>query len=241
VPEQESLINQTQADFGRLRIEESRLRLLLTPTARELARARQLEAALANLLPAPAIPIQTPTPRARPVEDPDSTSSQEPTPPPDDDILTPPPAKAKLSESYRFITIRCNSRTLLDPKKFIVVFQEDVVLEHPEFRLNCEELVVHRGEGDAEIKKAVATGPMVIIERRNPEGVLEEARCRRAVFENDELVLLDYPQIRRDRVVIRATSPRTRLVIPRNAKAYFDGPSQTIGADKVDDADAENP
>ncbi len=238
----QNIMTRTEAAFEETRLEDSRLQILLTAGPRGLFRQQRLDAALAALLPTPAIPIQATPPRARTVDPP----NRDPADPPDDaspsdDLLSPAPAKAEPDGVFRFVTIRCSGRTLLDLKEFVVVYQEDVVLEHPEFRLTCDELVVYRGEGDGEIKRAVATGRMVVIKRRNPEGVLEEARCRKAIFENDQLVLLEYPQIRRDRVLARATSPRTKLVIPRKGKSVFDGPNETIGADKADEAEPPSP
>ncbi|HUF63178.1 MAG TPA: hypothetical protein VMN36_13965 [Verrucomicrobiales bacterium] len=240
--ELQTILARTQAAFKAIQLMDSRLEILQAASPRDVFRRKRLDAALAAHLPTPAIPTQTAPPRARTVDSPDQDPGDRSDEAfPSDELLSSPPAKAKPDGVFRFVTIRCSGRTVVDFEKFVVVYQEDVILEHPEFRLTCDELVVYRGEGDSEIKKAVATGRMVVIQRRNPAGVLEEARCRKAVFENDQLVLLEYPQIRRDRVLHRATSSRTKLVIPRKGDFRFDGPSETIGADKADEADARNP
>ncbi len=76
----------------------------------------------------------------------------------------------------------------MDNKAGIITFVENVVIDHPEFILECDKLVITLAEGaneggdGASFKRAVATGGTVKITRITPEGNTQVAISRKADY-----------------------------------------------------------
>lgn len=79
------------------------------------------------------------------------------------------------------------------------------------------------------IKMAIARGPMVTIEKVSEQGEVQQAKCRRALYEasTGEITMSDYPQVLRGNVLQAATSPSTTMVFSQKGKLTTNGPSKT--------------
>lgn len=73
-----------------------------------------------------------------------------------------------------------------DDENQTATFTGNVDMRHPDFRIECDLLVVFMKEGPAEpgvpFKAAIATGARVVVERETNKGVPEKGVARRAVF-----------------------------------------------------------
>jgi len=74
-----------------------------------------------------------------------------------------------------------------DDKSQTATFTGNVDMRHPDFRIECDLLVIFMKEGPAEpgvpFKAAIATGARVVVERETNKGVTEKGVARRAVFD----------------------------------------------------------
>ena len=178
----------------------------------EEARERELSAALAAFLEYLAT-NQAPVPVQNPAPEPGKVLTDEPKP------ATRPDAVSKG-------TLTAKGGGVVDPKKKVSVFQDDVVLKLEPFTIRCDLLQVAYDDKDAEskdnivkLKEAIATGDMVVITRINKDGEPEEARCRKAVYADEKLTLTGRPQLQSGNVVHTCD----KIVIPKKGKASFYG------------------
>ena len=75
-----------------------------------------------------------------------------------------------------------------------MVFKEDVVVRDAEFEIQCDVLDVFLDE-DMKVKRAIASGKMVVITGADRDGNPMDARCQRAIYEGDRITLRGWPQI----------------------------------------------
>jgi lipopolysaccharide export system protein LptA len=129
---------------------------------------------------------------------------------------------------------------------------------HPQFYIECDELVVEMrreeepekseksgkpgkpaadvitaeaGEAqDGGIKRAVATGNTVTIEKRNLEGEVQMGKCRKAVYDGGTgaITMSQYPQVQRGNILHMATQPDTLMVFDRDGRLRTTGRPRTI-------------
>lgn len=144
-------------------------------------------------------------------------------------------------------------RTDFDLKQGIFLYSGHVRARHPDFYIECEELEVHMikdepsvkkqakpapgpskkedtGDKAPPIRKAIARGPMVIIEKRDPQGDVQQGRCKRLDYDGltGEMTLSDFPQVQKGNVMHIATTSDTVMVFDKNGKLSTNRPSRTV-------------
>lgn len=147
-------------------------------------------------------------------------------------------------------------RADFDPSTGIYIYIGNVKARHPDFYIQCQQLEVYmekmeseggpkkapakkldpvrgaNGEGDDDppIIKAIATGPMVMIEKRSEEGDIQQGRCRRLVYEKStgKITLSDNPQVQRGNILQIAADPGTTMVFDKNGRMNTNGNSRTV-------------
>ena len=91
------------------------------------------------------------------------------------------------------------------------------------------------GKGKSEdkappIRKAIARGPMVIIEKRSLEGDVQQGRCRRLEYDGTtrNITLSDYPQVQKGNVLHIATTADTTMVFDKDGRLSTNGRPRTV-------------
>lgn len=91
------------------------------------------------------------------------------------------------------------------------------------------------GKGNKEdkappIRKAIARGPMVIIEKRSLEGDVQQGRCRRLEYDGTtrNITLSDYPQVQKGNVLHIATTADTTMVFDKDGRLSTNGRPRTV-------------
>ncbi len=91
------------------------------------------------------------------------------------------------------------------------------------------------GKGNKEdkappIRKAIARGPMVIIEKRSLEGDVQQGRCRRLEYDGTtrNITLSDYPQVQKGNVLHIATTADTTMVFDKEGRLSTNGRPRTV-------------
>jgi lipopolysaccharide export system protein LptA len=80
------------------------------------------------------------------------------------------------------------------------------------------------------IRKAIARGPMVIIEKRSLEGDVQQGRCRRLEYDGTtrKITLSDYPQVQKGNVLHIATTADTTMVFDKDGRLSTNGRPRTV-------------
>jgi lipopolysaccharide export system protein LptA len=80
------------------------------------------------------------------------------------------------------------------------------------------------------IRKAIARGPMVIIEKRSLEGDVQQGRCRRLEYDGStrNITLSDYPQVQKGNVLHIATTADTTMVFDKEGRLSTNGRPRTV-------------
>ncbi|MEN3943150.1 LptA/OstA family protein [Prosthecobacter sp. SYSU 5D2] len=149
--------------------------------------------------------------------------------------------------------------SVFDPNTNILIYTGSVRARHPQFYIECEELVVHLEEENGKketkpdlskkdpllaapkkkgpqeeennmVKKAIASGPMVRIEKKDPEGKAQRAFCRNAVYDGATglITMRDNPQVQTDNVMQTSISPDTVMTFDKNGKFSSNRPTRTV-------------
>lgn len=186
--------------------------------------------------PAPAAPASGPQPQALPpLEDP-AAKPREPT-----------------------VVIEADE-AVFNLREAVFVYTGHVRARHPQFYIECDELVVEmlREEKvdeakdkskkapdkkradeaitagdeprDGGIRKAVATGSTVTIEKRNAEGEVQMGKCRKAVYDGvtGAITMSNYPQVQRGNILHMATQPDTLMVFEKDGRLRTTGRPRTV-------------
>lgn len=222
----------------------------LLPEAQKMMDAR----AAADALPAaiPATPVADQPPAAAVAEGPKPQLLQP---------LNTTPVTAAPTERKATAVIEADN-SVFDPNTGILIYTGNVRARHPQFYIECEELIVHlrqdeKGKGkdkgkpaaksglktdailankkgsdaaeDSPVKKAIASGPMVRIEKADPEGKLQRAFCRNAVYDGDTgiITMRDNPQVQTANVMQTAISPDTVMTFDQKGKFNSNRPTRT--------------
>ncbi len=148
-------------------------------------------------------------------------------------------------------------RSDFDLNTAVFIYSGHVRARHPDFYIECEELEVHMvkeeptqaGKGKAQapqnpllaksgkkddkdppIKKAIARGPMVIIEKRSLEGDIQQGRCKRLDYDGvtKDIVLSDYPQVQKGNVLHQATTADTVMIFDKEGRLRTNGRPRTV-------------
>ena len=190
----------------------------------------------AAVTPAPAAPVSGPQPQALPpLEDP-AAKPREPT-----------------------VVIEADE-AVFNLREAVFVYTGHVRARHPQFYIECDELVVEmlREEKpekqaskekkpadkksadeaitagdeprDGGIRKAVATGSTVTIEKRNAEGEVQMGKCRKAVYDGltGAITMSNYPQVQRGNILHMATQPDTLMVFEKDGRLRTTGRPRTV-------------
>lgn len=186
--------------------------------------------------PAPVVPAAGPQPQALPpLEDP-AAKPREPT-----------------------VVIEADE-AVFNLREAVFVYTGHVRARHPQFYIECDELVVEmlreekpdeaedkakkapakkRADGaitagdeprDGGIRKAVATGSTVTIEKRNAEGEVQMGKCRKAVYDGvtGAITMSNYPQVQRGNILHMATQPDTLMVFEKDGRLRTTGRPRTV-------------
>ncbi len=80
------------------------------------------------------------------------------------------------------------------------------------------------------IKKAIARGPMVIIEKRDVNGDVQQGRCKRLEYDGatGNMTLSDSPQVQKGNILHIATTADTVMVFDREGRLSTNRPSKTV-------------
>lgn len=83
---------------------------------------------------------------------------------------------------------------------------------------------------DGGIRKAVATGSTVTIEKRNAEGEVQMGKCRKAVYDGvtGAITMSNYPQVQRGNILHMATQPDTLMVFEKDGRLRTTGRPRTV-------------
>jgi ferredoxin len=149
--------------------------------------------------------------------------------------------------------------SVFDLNEAIFIYTGNVRARHPDFYIECEELEVYmvkeeskkasgattpkvdpkksadpdlmkRGPDKNPIKKAIARGPMVTIEKRDEQGNVQQGKCRRLDYDQatGDITLSDYPQVQRGNVLHIATQADTTMVFDKTGKLRTNGRPRTV-------------
>jgi lipopolysaccharide export system protein LptA len=145
-------------------------------------------------------------------------------------------------------------------REAVFVYTGHVRARHPQFYIECDELVVEmlreekpdeaKDKGkkapgkksaddaittadeprDGGIRKAVATGSTVTIEKRNAEGEVQMGKCRKAVYDGltGAITMSNYPQVQRGNILHMATQPDTLMVFEKDGRLRTTGRPRTV-------------
>lgn len=146
-------------------------------------------------------------------------------------------------------------QSVFDLNAAIFIYSGHVRARHPQFYIECEELVVHmvkeetgkeakkpaakqdpilskQGQKPREsgIKLAIASGPMVVIEKRAEAGDVQRGNCKRLVYEaaTGDITLSNFPQVQRGDVLHIATDADTVMRFDKNGKLHTTGRTRTV-------------
>lgn len=142
-------------------------------------------------------------------------------------------------------------RTDFDLKKGVFLYSGNVRARHPDFYIECQELEIYymmKNESGAKkklpgsvnakkgndkappIEKAIARGPMVVIEKRDPKGDIQQGRCKRLDYNGltGEITLSDFPQVQKGNIMHVATTSDTVMIFDRSGKLSTNRPSRTV-------------
>lgn len=152
-------------------------------------------------------------------------------------------------------------RSDFDLNKAIFIYSGHVRARHPDFYIECEELEVHmiqeemtgkkggptkapptlttpkdgkKSDKAPPIKKAIARGPMVIIEKRSLDGDVQQGRCKRMDYDGatGNITLSDFPQVQKGNVLHSAITADTTMVFDKEGRLHTNGrPRTTILSD----------
>lgn len=157
----------------------------------------------------------------------------------------------EAADAKKAVAVVEADNSVFDPTNRILTYTGNVRARHPQFYIECEELIVHleddkakktapvakndpilvQGKEDAKknnpVKKAIASGPMVRIEKADPEGKVQRAFCRNAVYigSTGVITMRDNPQVQTDNVMQVATTPDT--VMTFDEKGNFNSNRRT--------------
>ena len=149
--------------------------------------------------------------------------------------------------------------SVFDPNTSVLVYSGNVRARHPQFYIECEELTVHlekdeegkeakkpaapskndailakpkkdEQERQSKVKKAIATGPMVRIEKANEQGEVQRAFCRHAVYDGTTgiITMRDNPQVQTGNVMQAAITPDTVMTFDEKGNFTSNRRTKTI-------------
>ncbi|MGI9239689.1 MAG: LptA/OstA family protein [Verrucomicrobiales bacterium] len=131
------------------------------------------------------------------------------------------------------VEILAQGGSTFDSKANLVVFEQDVIVNHPQFDLVCDKLIVflkkQEKEDDSALDKAVATGKRVTVRKVGADGEVQIGQARKVTFEGKtgDVILEIWPQVQTDTRLIQAKSQETIIILNQDGKMKINGPSIT--------------
>ncbi len=159
---------------------------------------------------------------------------------PQDPIATPIPRPQADPSKLTRITA---SRAEFDANTNVVIFEEDVELDHPEFHLTCQVLVAELAKDESDpapadadptrlaaaggIQKATARG-FVQIEKLSPDGKVQVAKARQAVYDatSGNVTLAEFPTLQDGNNLIKGADETTKIFLRSSGKYDVVGPAK---------------
>ena len=136
-------------------------------------------------------------------------------------------------EADKEVEILAQGGSTFDSKANLVVFEQDVVVKHPQFDLVCDKLIVflkkQSEEEESALDKAIATGKRVTVRKNGANGEVQIGQARKVTFEgkSGDVILEDWPQVQTDTRLIQAKSQETIIILNQDGKMKINGPSIT--------------
>lgn len=160
------------------------------------------------------------------------------------------PAPSTTAANRKVMAVVEADNSVFEKTTGVLIYTGNVRARHPQFYIECEELIIHlnpeedakdspspgkndailkQGEKPNPVKKAIATGPMIKIEKADPEGKVQRAFCRHATYDGATgmMTMRDNPMVQRDNIMQMATSPDTVMTFDKNGKFSSNRPTKT--------------
>lgn len=161
----------------------------------------------------------------------------------------------EAADAKKAVAVVEADNSVFDPTNRILTYTGNVRARHPQFYIECEQLIVHLEEEKKDskaapaakldpiapkgkeadkknnpVKKAIATGPMVRIEKADPEGKVQRAFCRNAVYVGSTgvITMRDNPQVQTGNVMQMATTPDTVMTFDEKGNFHSNRRTSTV-------------
>ncbi len=139
----------------------------------------------------------------------------------------------KSGKPTKEVEILAQGGSTFDSKANLVVFEQDVVVNHPQFDLVCDKLIVflkkQQENDDSSLDKAIATGKRVTVRKNGADGEVQIGQARKVTFEGKtgDVILEDWPQVQTDTRLIQAKAQDTIIILNQDGKMKINGRSIT--------------
>ena len=158
-----------------------------------------------------------------------------------------PPPRPITPKTEEYTRIDAKGGAYFHASEKIIVFQDDVAVDHKIFDLNCDQLEIFLykdvkiGSGGdnaasakekagrrSDIMKAIASG-YVVVTKDSPSGLTQVGKCRAATYEDGsgDITMRGMPQVQRGADLIIATDESTRIVFRADGNMEVHGPHRT--------------
>lgn len=154
-------------------------------------------------------------------------------------------AKKKKDEAEE-VEILSQAGCTFDSKANLVVFEDEVVVKHPQFDLVCDKLIVFLKQdaekGESAMDKAIATGKRVTVRQVDEKGEVQIGQARKVTFEEDSgnVILEDWPQVQTGSKLVQAKEQSTIIILNQSGKMKINGPSITKLVLPTEDEDKDD-
>ena len=142
-------------------------------------------------------------------------------------------ARKKKKSAEQEVEIVCDGGVTFDSKANLVVFEKNVVVNHPQFDLVCDKLIIflkkNPVEGESGMEKAIATGKRVTVQQTDVKGDVQIGQARKVTFKggSGDVILQDWPQAQDANKLVQAKEQGTIIILNQSGKMKVDGPSST--------------
>jgi len=142
-------------------------------------------------------------------------------------------ARPKKVEEKREVEILAQGGSTFNKAANLVVFEREVTVNHPQFDLLCDQLIVFLKaevkEGESAFDRAIATGKKVIVRKVGADGEVQIGQARKVTFDkkSGNIILEDWPQVQSGFKLIKARAQSTIITLNEDGKMNVDGPNHT--------------
>ncbi len=124
-----------------------------------------------------------------------------------------------------------SQESVMDNQEGIITFLGNVEIDHPEFDISCDKLVIYLSDGETtseegSFRRAIATGGMVEIRRKSPEGKIQIALARRADYDGitkDIVLTGGPPQLQDGEKSVKTNSEDSKITMTGDGKYKVTG------------------